>query len=117
GAAAVAAGATEVEALHRRGIAAEGRRRPVAAELGRHVGAHMVAALDHVDAVPFDVERREHRLSDYVLVGELWRERPPLRQHPISDFVFAPVPVLRIAVEIIRRPWPPERDVLASGGD
>src|ERR1700727_2770557 len=47
----VAAGAAEVEALHRGGIAAEVRRRPVAAELRRHIGADMVAAPDHVDAM------------------------------------------------------------------
>ena len=113
-AAGVAAGAAEVESLHRRGVAAEVRRRPVAAELRRHIGADVVAAPDHVDAMPFDVERREHRLGDHVLRGEVGRELAPLRQQPIGDFVLALVPVLRIAIEIVRRPRPPERDVLAG---
>src|SRR5262245_48236456 len=74
----VAASAAQVQSFNRRAVAAQVRSRPIAAKLRRHIGADMVAAAHHVDAMALDVERREHRTRDHVLYRQIGRELAPL---------------------------------------
>src|SRR5262245_31832814 len=109
----MAAGAAEIKPRQMRAVIAGAREWAVVADLLVGKGADEEITLAHVGEIARDVERRARKRIDD-RVGEVGRVLLPELEHGAAVLLAQALPILRIAVHMVRQLLPHERGVAGS---